>query len=57
MLSVDCLNLMIIGAGSGNRKLIYVGVNSKKRYLIGLHGSSKNPIVPYERHPLGTLGA
>ena len=34
-----------------------MGVHSKKRYLIGLFGSGKNPIAPYGRHPLGTLGA
>ena len=54
MLSADCLALVIIGAGSGNRNLIYMGVHSKKRYLIGLHGSKKNPIAPYGWHTFGT---
>ena len=33
-----------------------MGVHIKKRYLIGLFGSGKNPIAPYRRQPLGTLG-
>ena len=34
-----------------------MGVHSKKRYLIGLFGSRKNPMAPYGWHPFGTLGA
>ena len=46
--------LKVSGGQWGIRNLIYMGVHSKKRYLIGLHGSRKNPIAPYGRHTLGT---
>ena len=54
MLSVDCLTLAIIGAGSGNRNRKNVCAHCKKLYFIVPNCTRNYPKVPYVRHTLGT---